>query len=162
MSIMMLWVRHNMHTITNTVNKSWALLQTAGGRGEPKIVCMRKSLRRLQHGTRNIKIYINDLPTYLRQTFYTKYQSLCVWYYHNMLDDPGLHTITNIVNKTWALLQTAGGRDEPKIVCMRKSLRRLQHGTRNIKTHNRTTQKNSRNTVSLDCPFLIDPFCYSE
>jgi hypothetical protein len=32
--------------------------------------------------------YINDLPTYLRQTFYTKYQSLCVWYYHNMLDDP--------------------------------------------------------------------------
>ena len=30
-------------------------------------------------------------------------------------------THTNNVNKTWALLQTTGGKDEPNIVCMRKS-----------------------------------------
>jgi hypothetical protein len=37
-----------------------------------------------------------------------------------------------------------GGKDEPTIVCMRKS----QHGTQNVKTHNRRTQntKNRRNT----------------
>jgi len=28
---------------------------------------------------------------------------------------------TNNVNKTCALLQTTGGKDEPNIVCMRKS-----------------------------------------
>jgi len=28
-------------------------------------------------------------------------------------------------NKTWTLLQTTGGKDEPNIVCMRKSWRRL-------------------------------------
>jgi hypothetical protein len=43
---------------------------------------------------------------------------------------------TNNVNKTWALLQTAGGKDEQNIVSMRKS----QHGTQNVKTHNRRTQ----------------------
>jgi hypothetical protein len=45
---------------------------------------------------------------------------------------------TNNVNKTWALLQTTGGKDEPNIVCMRKS----EHGTQNVKTYNRTIQKN--------------------
>ena len=43
---------------------------------------------------------------------------------------------TNNVNKTWALLQTAGGKDEQNIVSIRKS----QHGTQNVKTHNRRTQ----------------------
>ena len=43
--------------------------------------------------------------------------------------------ITN-VNKTSSLLQTTGGKDEPIIVCMRKS----QHGTQSVKTHNRRTQ----------------------
>ena len=43
---------------------------------------------------------------------------------------------TNNVNKTWALLQTAGGKDEQNIVCMRKS----QHGTQNVKSHNRKTK----------------------
>jgi hypothetical protein len=42
---------------------------------------------------------------------------------------------TNNVNKTRALLQTTGGKDEPNIVCMRKS----QHGSQNVKTHNRRT-----------------------
>ena len=32
---------------------------------------------------------------------------------------------TNNVNKTWALLKTTGGKDEPTIDCMPKS----QHGT---------------------------------
>jgi hypothetical protein len=40
------------------------------------------------------------------------------------------------VNKTWTLLQTTGGKDEPNIVCIRKS----QHRTQNVKTHNRRTQ----------------------
>jgi hypothetical protein len=43
---------------------------------------------------------------------------------------------TNNVNKICALLQTTGGKDEPTIVCMRKS----QHGTQNVKTHTRRTQ----------------------
>jgi fructose/tagatose bisphosphate aldolase len=43
---------------------------------------------------------------------------------------------TNNVNKTRALLRTTGDKDEPTIVCMRKS----QHGTQNVKTHNRRTQ----------------------
>ena len=37
---------------------------------------------------------------------------------------------TNNVNKTRALLQTTGGKDEPNIVCMRKS----KHGTQNVDT----------------------------
>jgi hypothetical protein len=43
---------------------------------------------------------------------------------------------TNNINKTWTLLQTTGGKDEQNIVCMRKS----QHGTQNVKSHNRRTQ----------------------
>ena len=33
-----------------------------------------------------------------------------------------------------------GGKDEPTIVCMRKS----QHGTQNVKTHNRRTQNTKK------------------
>ena len=40
---------------------------------------------------------------------------------------------TNNVNKARALRQTTGGKDEPQ--------GKLQHGTQNGKTHNRTTQK---------------------
>jgi hypothetical protein len=42
-------------------------------------------------------------------------------------------TNTNKVNKTRFLLQTTGGEDVPNMVFMRKT----QHGTQNIKTHNR-------------------------
>ena len=54
---------------------------------------------------------------------------------------------TNNVNKTCALLQTTGGKDEPTILCMRKS----QHGTQNVKTHNRRTQntKKMSNTILM-------------
>ena len=36
---------HYAEANTNNANKSWALLQTSGGKDEPDIVCMRKSLR---------------------------------------------------------------------------------------------------------------------
>ena len=47
-------------------------------------------------------------------------------------------TNTNNVNKTCALLQTIRGKDEPNIGFMWKSYRTSQHGTQNVKTHNRT------------------------
>ena len=55
---------------------------------------------------------------------------------------PQANTIN--VNKTWTLLQTTGGKEEPNIVCRRKS----QHETQNVKTPNRRTQntKKMRNT----------------
>jgi hypothetical protein len=55
---------------------------------------------------------------------------------------------TNNVNKTLALFQTTGGKDEPTIVCMRKS----QHGTQKVKTHNRRTQ----NTKKMINTYLND------
>ena len=44
-------------------------------------------------------------------------------------------TNTTEANKTWTLLQTTGGKDEPNIVFMLKSQQTSQHGTRNAKTH---------------------------
>ena len=61
---------------------------------------------------------------------------------------------TNNVNKTWALLQTTGGKDKPNIFFMWKSLRTSQHGTRNIKTHNRTTQK-TKKMSNMDPTFVM-------
>jgi hypothetical protein len=43
---------------------------------------------------------------------------------------------TNDLNKTWTLLQTIGGKDEPNIIFMR-----------NVKTHNRTTQKTKKYVI---------------
>ena len=59
-----------------------------------------------------------------------KPNTMCVGHYYPQAN-------TNNVNKTWILLQTTGGKDEPNIVCMRKS----QHGTQNVKTLNRRAQK---------------------
>ena len=59
-----------------------------------------------------------------------KPKTMCVGHYY-------LQANTNNVNKTWILLQTTGGKDEPNIVCMRKS----HHGIQNVKKHNRRTQK---------------------
>ena len=47
-----------------------------------------------------------------------------------------MQTNTNNINKTLALLQITGGK-----VVRRKSQWTSQHGTQNVKTHNRTTQK---------------------
>jgi hypothetical protein len=43
-----------------------------------------------------------------------KQNTICVGHHYTQ-------TNTNNVNKTWALLQTTGGKDEPNIVYMRKS-----------------------------------------
>ena len=49
-------------------------------------------------------------------------------------------TSTNNVNRTWAIPQTTGGKDESKIVFMQKSQRTSQHWTQHVKTDNRTIQ----------------------
>jgi hypothetical protein len=41
-----------------------------------------------------------------------------------------------------ALIQTTVAIDHPNIISMRKSRRTSQHGTQNVKTHNRITHKN--------------------
>jgi hypothetical protein len=66
-----------------------------------------------------------------------KHNRVCVAHHYTQ-------TNTNNVNKTWDLLQTTGGKNEPNIVFMRKSQRTSQHETQNVKTHNRTTQKLKR------------------
>ena len=43
-----------------------------------------------------------------------KHNTICVGHHY-------MQTNTNNVNKTWALLQTTGGKDEPNIVFMWKS-----------------------------------------
>jgi hypothetical protein len=43
-----------------------------------------------------------------------KYKAICIGHYY-------AETNTNNTNKTCALLQTTGGKDEPNIVFMRKS-----------------------------------------
>ena len=50
---------------------------------------------------------------------------------------------------TWALLQRTEGKDEQNIVYMWKSQRTSQHGTKNVKIHNRKTQTN-KNMSSRD------------
>ena len=57
-------------------------------------------------------------------------------------------TNTNKVNKTRAILQTTGGKDESNINFMRKSYWISQHGTQNVKTHNRTTQKTEKISIT--------------
>ena len=63
-------------------------------------------------------------------------------------------TNTNNVNKTRALIQITGDKDEPNIVCIRKSYLTLQHETKNVKSHNRTTQttKKMSNTDPTKIP----------
>ena len=51
---------------------------------------------------------------------------------HNMCWTPAYATKHN--------LQTTRGKDETNIVFTGKSKRTSQHGTKNVKTHNRTTQ----------------------
>jgi hypothetical protein len=63
-----------------------------------------------------------------------KYNTLCVEHHY-------VQTNMNNVYKTWTLLKTTGGKDEPNIVPMWKPQQTPQHGTQSVKTHNRTTQK---------------------
>ena len=51
---------------------------------------------------------------------------------HNTTSDGHHYTqanTNNVKKKTYALLQTSGGKDEPDIVLIRKSQRTSQHGT---------------------------------
>jgi len=41
-------------------------------------------------------------------------------------------------------MQTTGGKDETIIVFLEKLKRTAQHGTQNVKTHNRTTQETKK------------------
>ena len=56
--------------------------------------------------------------------------------------DINIHKHTSKQNKTRALPQTTGGKDESNIVLMRKSYLTSQHGTEDAKRHYRTTEKN--------------------
>ena len=60
-------------------------------------------------------------------------------------DKQNKNTIQNVLDTKQTqiayTMQTTGGKDERKIVFMRKSQRTSQHGIKNVKTHNRTTQK---------------------
>jgi hypothetical protein len=47
------------------------------------------------------------------------------------------------VNKTWALLQTSGGKDEPNIIYL-EIVADNTHGTQDVKKHNMTTQKTKK------------------
>jgi hypothetical protein len=72
------------------------------------------------------------LATRQRQTK-QKHNTICVGHHYPQAN-------TNNVNKTCVLLHTTGCKHEPNIVFMRTSLQPSQHGTQNVKTHNRTTQ----------------------
>jgi len=50
----------------------------------------------------------------IRRRTKQKHNTICVGHHYTQIN-------TNNVNKTWALLQTTRGKDEPNIVCMRKS-----------------------------------------
>jgi hypothetical protein len=66
-----------------------------------------------------------------------KHNTICVGHHYTQAN-------TNNVNRTYALIQTTKGKDEPNIVFMRKSLRASQHGTQNVQTHSRAHNKLKR------------------
>jgi len=71
-----------------------------------------------------------------------KHNTICVRHHY-------AQTNTNNVKKTWALIQTTRGNDEPNIMFMQKSWGTSQHGTPNVKTHNRKTQKSKNMSIIL-------------
>jgi hypothetical protein len=61
-----------------------------------------------------------------------KHNTICVGHHY-------MQTNTNNVKKTWTILQTTGGKDEPNIfLCGNHSGRTSQHGTQNVKPFDRT------------------------
>jgi hypothetical protein len=60
------------------------------------------------------------------------------------MDTTNAHKHNENANKTYAILWTTGGRDEPNIVFPFKSERTSYHGTQNVKTHNMTAQKTKK------------------
>jgi hypothetical protein len=65
-----------------------------------------------------------------------KYNTICVGHHYTQ-------TNTINVNKTWALLQTSGGKDEPNIIYL-EIVADNTHGTQDVKKHNMTTQKTKK------------------
>jgi hypothetical protein len=93
------------------------------------------------------------------------------WVHRTQNEDnnpPPIHhytqTSTHNVNRTWAIPQTTGGKDESNIVYMQKSQRTSQHGTQHVKTDNRTTQNNKQmsNTdpTKLMCSRKVSRSCF--
>jgi hypothetical protein len=155
---------HYSQENTNNVNKTWALLQTTGGKDEPPIVepigvvLLQKIFRSLRSVLLIFLVFCvlllcvftfcvsccdfriqtmvgSSLPpvvckrAHVLLTLFVfnknkqKHNTMCVGNHYPQAN-------TNNVNKTWALLQTTGGKDEPTIVCMRKS----QHETQKAKS----------------------------
>ena len=81
---------------------------------------MRNNKAKTQHDMCYTPLYV--LHTTIRVThhytcytpLYVLHNTICVTHHYTPAN-------TNNVNKTWALLQTTGGKDEPYIVYMRKS-----------------------------------------
>jgi ribosomal protein L14E/L6E/L27E len=88
---------------------------------------------------KNTTQYVFDTNMYKNTTQYVfdtnMYKSTTQYVF-----DTNMYKNTNNVNKTWAFLQTTGGKDQTNIVFMQKSAPTSHHGTQNVKTHNRTMQ----------------------
>ena len=61
-----------MQTNTNNINKTWALLQTTGGKDEPNIVFMWKSSFFLRTSNGNTTSKLKDAQMLLREISWTK------------------------------------------------------------------------------------------
>jgi hypothetical protein len=71
-----------------------------------------------------------------------KHNTICVGHHY-------MQANTNNVNHTWAPLRPTGGKDEPSIVFYAEIVTTSQHGTQNVKIHNKTTLK-IKNLINTD------------
>jgi hypothetical protein len=76
-----------------------------------------------------------------------KYNTICDRYHY-------AQTNINNVNTTWALLQTSGRKDGIRSCAS-------QHGTQNVKTHNRTKQKTKKMSTTDPTKKNTDELSYS-
>jgi hypothetical protein len=106
----MLWTSVYTNTNTNNINETWALLQTTGGKDEPNIVLF---------GNRCPKHIA--LCLFFFVVLYLAYPMLPVSLDCSLLISPSV--FSNVYHRF-----------------MRKSQWTWQHGTKNAKMHNRTTQ----------------------
>ena len=71
-----------------------------------------------------------------------KHNTICVGHHY-------MQANTNNVNHTCAPLRPTGGKDEPSIVFYAEIVTTSQHGTQNVKIHNKTTLK-IKNLINTD------------
>jgi hypothetical protein len=103
---------HYAQANTNNVNKTWALLQTTGGKYcLIYVICLCLVRLYLQLFVRGFMSYLcylslfsSSLPPVVCKRVHASYKQLEV-----MTNQAK----TNNINKTWTLLQTTGGTDEP-------------------------------------------------